>query len=247
MAHIKLDNASVEFPIFNYSSRSLTNSLISAATGGRISADKSGHVTVKALSDINLEIKSGDRLGIVGHNGSGKSTLLRVLAGIYEPTSGQISREGKIASLIDIGLGINPENTGKENIYLRGQLMGLSNREIAKKFDNIIEFAELGDFIQLPVRTYSSGMLLRLAFAVSTSITADILIMDEWLSVGDGAFAEKAEQRLRNLVDNSEILVIASHNRELIEKASKSLLWLDHGIARKKGDTGGLIGCYFDQ
>jgi len=245
MAHIKLDNVSVEFPIFNSSSRSLTNSLVSAATGGRISADKSGHVNVKALSDINLEIKSGDRLGIVGHNGSGKSTLLRVLAGIYEPTSGSIAREGKIASLIDIGLGINPENTGKENIYLRGQLMGLSNKEIAKKFDDIIEFAELGDFIQLPVRTYSSGMLLRLAFAVSTSITADILIMDEWLSVGDGAFAERAEQRLKNLVDNSEILIIASHSKSLIEKASESMLWLDHGNIRALGNTGDFATQYF--
>ena len=245
MAQIKLDNVSVEFPIFNSSSRSLTNSLVSAATGGRISADKSGHVTVKALSDINLEIKSGDRLGTVGHNGSGKSTLLRVLAGIYEPTSGQISREGKIASLIDIGLGINPENTGKENIYLRGQLMGLSNKEIAKKFDEIIEFAELGDFIQLPVRTYSSGMLLRLAFAVSTSITADILIMDEWLSVGDGEFALKAEQRLQNLVDSAEILIIASHSQSLIEKVSRQLLWLDHGNIRALGKPEELANQYF--
>ena len=245
MAQIKMDNVSVEFPIFNSSSRSLTNSLVSAATGGRISADKSGHVTVKALSDINLEIKSGDRLGIVGHNGSGKSTLLRVLSGIYEPTSGRITREGKIASLIDIGLGINPENTGKENIYLRGQLMGLSNKEIAKKFDEIIEFAELGDFIQLPVRTYSSGMLLRLAFAVSTSITADILIMDEWLSVGDGAFAEKAEQRLKKLVDSSEILIIASHSKTLIDTVSKTILWLEHGNIRACGGTDEFAIKYF--
>ena len=246
MAHLKLENVGVDFPIFNSSSRSLTNSLVSAATGGRISADKSRHVTVKALNNINLEINSGDRLGIVGHNGSGKSTLLRVLAGIYEPTTGSISRSGKIASLIDIGLGINPENTGKENIYLRGQLMGLGNREISKKFDDIIEFAELGEFIQLPVRTYSSGMLLRLAFAVSTSITADILIMDEWLSVGDGDFAERAEQRLRNLVNNSEILIIASHSKKLIETASRRTLWLENGVARSLGDTKEVASDYFD-
>lgn len=245
MAHIKLDNVSVDFPIFNSSSRSLTNSLVSAATGGRVSADKSGHVSVKALNNISLEIKSGDRLGIVGHNGSGKSTLLRVLAGIYEPTSGVIRREGKIASLIDISLGINPENTGRENVYLRGQLMGLSNKEIAKKFDDIIEFAELGDFIQLPVRTYSSGMLLRLAFAVSTSITADILIMDEWLSVGDGAFAERAEQRLKNLVDNSEILIIASHSKELIEAACSSALVLQTGQISRRGRSDKILNDYF--
>jgi lipopolysaccharide transport system ATP-binding protein len=245
MAHIKLDKVSVDFPIFNSSSRSLTNSLVSAATGGRVSADKSGHVTVKALSEIDLEIKSGDRLGIVGPNGSGKSTILRVLAGIYEPTSGSVTREGSIASLIDISLGVNPENTGKENVYLRGQLMGLRSKEIAKKFDEIIDFAELGDFIDLPVRTYSSGMLLRLAFAVSTSITADILIMDEWLSVGDVAFAEKAQQRLDRLVENAEILIIASHSKTLIEKTSTSAIWLEHGNIRALGPTEQVATRYF--
>jgi lipopolysaccharide transport system ATP-binding protein len=152
---------------------------------------------------------------------------------------------GKIASLIDIGLGINPENTGKENIYLRGQLMGLTNKEIAKKFDEITEFAELGDFINLPVRTYSSGMLLRLAFAVSTSITADILIMDEWLSVGDGAFAERAEERLTKLVDNAEILIIASHSKKLIEKTSEKVLWLDKGEIRELGSQLEVAEHYF--
>jgi lipopolysaccharide transport system ATP-binding protein len=245
MAHLKLENVSVEFPIFNSSSRSLTNSLVSAATGGRLTADKSGHVQVRALSDVNLEIKAGDRLGIVGHNGSGKSTLLRVLAGIYEPTSGKIERSGSIASLVDIGLGINPENTGKENIYLRGQLMGLRSKEIAKKLDEIIEFSELGDFISLPVRTYSSGMLLRLAFAVATSITADILIMDEWLSVGDGSFAERAQQRLKNLVDQAEILVIASHSKTLIESTAKGVLWLESGVVKQLGETDLVSPAYF--
>jgi lipopolysaccharide transport system ATP-binding protein len=245
MAHLKLENVCVEFPIYNSSSRSLTNSIVSAATGGRLSADKSGHVTVNALTDINLELKSGDRLGIVGHNGSGKSTLLRVLAGIYEPTSGKIERAGTIASLVDISLGISPENTGRENIYLRGLLMGLNKREIEKKIDEIIEFSELGDFIHLPVRTYSSGMLLRLAFAVSTSITADILIMDEWLSVGDGSFAERAQKRLNRLVDNAEILVIASHSRQLIETTSTQALWLETGTAKTLGATDDVANSYF--
>jgi lipopolysaccharide transport system ATP-binding protein len=147
--------------------------------------------------------------------------------------------------LIDIGLGIDPENTGKENIYLRGRLMGLSNNEIARKFDEIVDFAELGEFIQLPVRTYSSGMLLRLAFAVSTSITADVLIMDEWLSVGDGSFAEKAERRLKTLVDDSEILIIASHSKSLIEKTSTSMLWLEHGSTRALAKTEDLLLEYF--
>lgn len=245
MAKLKLEHVCVDFPIFNSSSRSLTNSLVSAATGGKITADKQGHVKIRALNEINLEINSGDRLGIVGHNGSGKSTLLRVLAGIYEPTAGRIERHGTIASLVDIGLGISPENTGKENIYLRGQLMGLKNKEIAKKLDEIIDFSQLGDFISLPVRTYSSGMLLRLAFAVSTAITADILIMDEWLSVGDGEFAERAERRLTNLVENAEILILASHSKELIEKTSRRLLWIEKGEIKKIGTMQEVSDHYF--
>jgi lipopolysaccharide transport system ATP-binding protein len=245
MIKLKLQNVCVDFPIFNSSSRTITNSLVSAATGGRITADRSGHVNVRALNGINLELQSGDRLGIVGHNGSGKSTLLRVLSGIYEPTSGSIQRQGTVASLVDIGFGISPENTGKENIYLRGRLMGLTNSEIAKKLDEIIEFSLLGDFIDLPVRTYSSGMLLRLAFAVSTSITADILIMDEWLSVGDEEFAERAEQRLTNLVDNAEILVIASHSKSLIEKTSEKALWLEKGETRGLGPMQEVADQYF--
>tara|TARA_B110000503_G_C7150605_1_gene414984 strand:- start:1227 stop:1967 length:741 start_codon:yes stop_codon:yes gene_type:complete len=245
MAGIKLNQVSADLPIFNSSSRSLTNSLLSAATGGKISADKRGQVTVKALSSIDLEVKSGDRLGIIGPNGSGKTTLLRVLGGIYEPTSGTITREGNIASLIDIGLGINPENTGRENILLRGQLMGLKSKQIAKKAEEIIEFADLGDFIHLPVRTYSSGMLIRLGFAVSTSISADIVIMDEWLSVGDGAFADRAKARLDKLVDNAEILIIASHSKSLIEQSSNRTLWLDKGSVRGLGDTHVVASQYF--
>jgi lipopolysaccharide transport system ATP-binding protein len=196
MANISLKQTSVVLPIFNSSARSITNTLVSAATGGVLTAQKGGHISIEALKNLDLEIVSGDRVGIIGHNGSGKSTLLRLLSGIYEPSSGEIARTGSISSLVDISLGINPESTGRENIFLRGKLMGVSRKGIDEKIDEIIEFSELGDYINLPVRIYSSGMLLRLAFAVSTSITADILIMDEWLSVGDGSFAERASNRL---------------------------------------------------
>jgi lipopolysaccharide transport system ATP-binding protein len=190
-------------------------------------------------------VVAGDRLGIVGHNGSGKSTLLRLLSGIYEPSTGSIERSGSIASLVDISLGINGENTGRENIFLRGKLMGLSKKEIDAKIDEIIDFSELGDYINLPVRIYSSGMLLRLAFSVSTSITADILIMDEWLSVGDGAFADRASARLSGLVDESEILIIASHDRDLIEKTCNKVVWLEHGHIKKIGATREITTEYF--
>jgi lipopolysaccharide transport system ATP-binding protein len=232
-------------PIYNSSARSLTNTLVSAATGGVLTAQKGGHLSIEALKDLNLEIKSGDRLGIVGHNGAGKSTLLRLLSGVYEPSSGKMKRSGSISSLVDISLGINAENTGRENIFLRGKLMGLSKREIDEKLDEIIEFSELGDYVNLPVRVYSSGMLLRLAFSVSTSISADILIMDEWLSVGDGAFAERSGQRLRNLVDESDILVIASHTRDLLEETCNRIVWLEHGVIRKVGSAQDVIPEYF--
>jgi lipopolysaccharide transport system ATP-binding protein len=245
MAFITLDKASVVLPIFNSSARSITNTLVSAATGGVLTAQKGGHLSIEALKDIDLQIVAGDRIGIVGHNGSGKSTLLRLLSGVYEPSSGKIKRSGSVSSLVDISLGINGENTGRENIYLRGKLMGLSKKEIEEKIDEIIEFSELGDYINLPVRIYSSGMLLRLAFSVSTSITADILIMDEWLSVGDGAFAERSSQRLRNLVDESEILVIASHTRELLEETCNKIVWLEHGWIRKVGPTQEILSEYF--
>jgi lipopolysaccharide transport system ATP-binding protein len=245
MAKITLKQASVVLPIFNSSSRSITNTLVSAATGGVLTAQKGGHISIEALKNLDLEIVYGDRIGIVGHNGSGKSTLLRLLSGIYEPSSGEIDRDGSISSLVDISLGINPESTGRENIFLRGKLMGLSRKEIDEKIDEIIEFSELGDYINLPVRIYSSGMLLRLAFAVSTSITADILIMDEWLSVGDGSFAERASKRLKELVDNSEILVVASHTRSLIEETCNKVVWLEHGVIRKVGPVSELVPEYF--
>jgi lipopolysaccharide transport system ATP-binding protein len=246
MASIILSKASVEIPVFNSSSRSFTNTVLSAATGGMITSHKGRHVSIRALSDVDLQINPGDRLGIIGSNGAGKSTLLRLLAGIYEPTSGSALRDGSISSLVDISFGINPDNTGRENITLRGKLMGLSQREITKKMDEIIEFSELGDYINLPVRTYSSGMLLRLAFSVATSISADILIMDEWLSVGDEAFADRAQARLNDLVAKSEILIIASHKKALIESTCNQVLWLDHGLVRSFGPTKDIVDNYFN-
>jgi lipopolysaccharide transport system ATP-binding protein len=245
MVNISLMQASVVLPIFNSSSRSITNTLVSAATGGALTAQKGGHVSIEALKNLDLDIVAGDRVGIIGHNGSGKSTLLRLLSGIYEPSSGSIQRTGTISSLVDISLGINPESTGRENIFLRGKLLGLSKKEIDEKIEEIIEFSELGDYINLPVRIYSSGMLLRLAFSVSTSITADILIMDEWLSVGDGSFGERASKRLQELVDNSEILVIASHTRSLIEETCNKVVWLEHGVIRKVGPVSEVVPEYF--
>ena len=236
---------SIEFPIFNATGRSLTSRLLQVATGGKLDSDANGHVLVKALSKISFTINDGDRVGLVGHNGAGKSTLLRALSGVYAPTSGNSLIQGQVGSLIDISLGINPEATGHENVLIRGQLLGLSKTEIASRYDAIVEFAELGDFMEVPVRTYSSGMHLRLAFAVSTVVRPEILLMDEWLSVGDEGFKDKAEDRLTEMVSETKILVIATHSRELVEKVCNRVLWLDHGRIRMDGPVGEVVPAYF--
>ena len=216
------------------------------ATGGKLIADASGHVVIRALHELNFSFAHGDRVGLVGHNGAGKSTLLRVLSGAYIPTQGRVLRQGCVASLIDISLGIDHEATGRENIYLRGALLGLSKTEINARLDEMIAFSELGEFIDMPVRTYSSGMHLRLAFSVSTVIQPEILLMDEWLSVGDEGFKQKAEARLAELVESTSILVIASHSRDLIMKTCNRVLWLENGMIKLDGTPDEVCRAYFD-
>lgn len=228
MAHIIFDHVNIDFPIYNAKNRSLKNTVMQAATGGKVSFGAEGTV-IRSLEDVSFEIHEGERVGLIGHNGAGKSTLLRALSNVYAPTAGRAEIVGEIGSLVDIGLGIDGEATGRENIFIRGALLGLKRKEIEERFDEIVEFSELGEFINMPVRTYSSGMHLRLAFAVATIIRPEILLMDEWLSVGDAAFNEKAEKRLNDLVQSSRILVIASHSRELIEKTCSRAIWLEHG------------------
>lgn len=228
MAHIVFENVSVDFPIYNAKNRSLKNTVLQAATGGTLSFGAEGTV-IRSLDNVSFSLSEGDRVGLVGHNGAGKSTLLRALAKVYEPTSGSVEILGSIGSLVDISLGIDQEATGRENIFIRGALLGLRRKEIESKFSEILQFSELGSFIDMPVRTYSSGMHLRLAFAVATIIRPEILLMDEWLSVGDAAFNNKAESRLLELVRASRILVIASHSRDLIEKICNRALLFEHG------------------
>lgn len=228
MAFISLKNVSVSFPIYGAGANSLKKTIAASVTGGRF-GQETGVNVVQALSNINLELKSGDRLGLVGHNGAGKSTLLRALAGVYEPSSGEFSRQGSISSLIDPSLGIEPDATGIENIMLRGLVMGLNKKQLESLTPDICEFSGLGEYVYMPVRTYSTGMLMRLAFSISTSVEADILLMDEWLSVGDAAFTEKAEQRMKDVVAKSGILVLASHSPELIAKECNRVIHLEHG------------------
>ena len=235
MAHVTFKNVCVDFPIYNARNRSLKNTVMQAATGGRVDFGAKETI-IRSLHNVSFTLKPGDKVGLVGHNGAGKSTLLRTLGRVYEPTSGIAQIQGEVGSLVDISLGINKEATGRENIYIRGALLGLSRTQINQNFDEIVEFSELGDFIDMPVRTYSSGMHLRLAFSVATIIRPEILLMDEWLSVGDASFNKKARRRMMDLVESSEILVIASHSRKLIEEICNRALWFEHGCLKLDGD-----------
>lgn len=247
MPKITLRNASVDFPVFDASARSLKKAVFRGMVGATIAQRADGHVIVRGLENITLEIDHGERIGLIGHNGAGKTTLLRVLSGIFEPTGGYAIIDGNCVSLINISLGIDPEATGRENIRLRGVMMGMSAREIAARSEDIAEFTGLGEFLDMPLRTYSSGMQLRLAFAVSTSVVPEILIMDEWLSTGDAEFQQRANERLRAVVDSSSILVLASHSAKLIRENCTRVIWLEKGRVRMDGTPEGVLRAYESQ
>ena len=229
MAHVLARNVVVDFPIYGGKSRSLKSTFIRSATGGLLAKDANERVVVRALNDVSFEFHEGDRVGVVGHNGSGKTTLLRVLAGAYEPVSGSIDVRGRVASMLSITLGMDMEATGYENIFVRAAIMGLKPKETSALANEIIAFSELGEYIDMPMRTYSSGMAMRLAFAISTSISADIILMDEWLSAGDASFTQKAQSRLNALLSQAKILVLASHDERLIRNNCNKIMRLDHG------------------
>lgn len=229
MTQIIAENISVEFPIASNRARSIKNAALAKASriGGKL-LDRE-ITAVRALEGVNFHLKEGDRLGLYGPNGAGKTTLLRALAGAYTPTNGRLQIVGRLLSLLDISVGLDAESTGYENIYLRGLVMGMSEEEITSKTAEIAEFSELGAYLDLPMRTYSSGMLLRLAFSIATSIEGDIILMDEWLSVGDQEFRFKAQERLLAMTERIGILVLASHERSLLRQLCNLALRLEHG------------------
>lgn len=245
MAYIELEDVAVHFPVYHASTRSLKNRLIGHMTlGGRIGEDAAHRVCVKALDRVSLTFKHGDRVALVGANGAGKSTLLRVLAGVYEPMRGRVRSEGRVSSLFDIGLGLDLESTGYENIVLRGLFLGMNRTEIFARMGAIAGFTELGDYLSMPLRTYSTGMMLRLAFAVSTQVDADILLMDEWIGAGDAAFTEKAERRLVELVSGAAILVLASHSEEIVLRTCNKAVLLKQGMIEHVGEVEEVLKIY---
>jgi lipopolysaccharide transport system ATP-binding protein len=242
-ALIEVDNLSVLFPLYHAGSRSLKKMVVAAASG-RLAKDQQQRVVVRALSNINMRLESGDRLGLVGSNGAGKTTLLRVLAGIYEPVIGKLRVKGSLNALLDPNLGMNMELTGRENILLRGLYNGLPRSALPRLEEDVCDFAELSDFIDLPVRIYSAGMVVRLGFALATAIKPQILLMDEWFLAGDAVFLDKARQRLEEMVRGADILVLSSHQTEIVRSWCSRVLWLDQGKVIADGLADDVLGQY---
>jgi lipopolysaccharide transport system ATP-binding protein len=228
---ISVTDLTIRFPVYGVDAKSLKKHLARVTVGGRLGSSLAGATEVTALSKLNLELRAGDRLGLIGHNGSGKTTLLRALSGAYEPDEGTIDVHGRIAALLDLGLGIDPSATGYDNIRLRGRIAGLSSREIDARMDEIADFTGLGPFLAMPVKTYSAGMQARLAFAAATAVEADVLLMDEWIAVGDADFQKLAHKRLLNLVERAGVLVLASHDLDLLRLYCNKVMRLEGGIA----------------
>lgn len=244
MASLILENVIVDFPI--YGAEKSFRSALKAATGGLIRKEKNqgDRVTVRALENISLHLHHGDRLGIIGHNGAGKTTLLRVCAGVYEPTQGQVFFDGHVSALFNTAPGLDPDDTGYENIYSCGLFLGMTYEEITRKLSDIEEFCGLGEYLSLPVRTYSAGMSMRLGFALATSIDPEILVLDEGLGAGDAKFAEKAQKRVDALIDRTSILVLASHSDSLIQTFCNKAILMESGKIIREGAVDEVLEAY---
>ena len=241
MIRLSLSGVSVDFPIYHASARSMRRFALQGAFGRRL--DLGGrHPSVSALSDIDLELGDGDRLALIGANGAGKTTLLRTIAGVYAPRAGTIRRSGRLMPLLSAGIGLNPSATGLENILLLGMHLGIPPAAMRPHVDEIVAWTELGPFLGAPLRTYSAGMIMRLAFAVSTAFPTDILVMDEWMGLADADFQLKAYERMSAFVDGASIVILASHSNPLLEIWCNRALRLDGGRIVDRGGVTELLG-----
>ena len=242
MTRIILNEVSIELPVFSVSQRSMRRAIL-AKTGGRI-VHGEGPTTVVALDDVSLDLRRGDRVALIGGNGAGKTTLLRVLAGIYEPVRGEVRIEGRVSSLLDITLGGEPDATGYENIRIRAAHLGIGRADITSRIKDVEDFSQLGEYLHLPVRTYSAGMSMRLALAVSTCFEPEILLLDEWISAGEAVFLERANRRMHTFVERSSLLVLASHSIELVRSWCNKAVLLDGGRIIASGGVEEIIKRY---
>jgi ABC-type polysaccharide/polyol phosphate transport system ATPase subunit len=243
MALIKLENITLEFPVQALKSDRRRSS-DERPIGGQLSSGQSGHMIVRALDQLSLTLGPGDRLALLGHNGAGKTTLLRVMAKLYAPTHGRVTVQGRVAPLLNLGFGMDMDSTGYDNIFIRGLFLGMSKAELRKKADVIAEFSELGDFLDLPMRTYSSGMRARLAFAISTHVETDILLLDEVVATGDARFFKKANEKLESFARDSKLLVLASHSNKVLRELCNKALLLEHGRVKAFGPIEEVIETY---
>lgn len=244
MARLILENVNVDIPIPSMRARSLRTSAIAKvrAIGGQIINSGTDISVVRALENVSFSLKDGDRLGLVGPNGAGKTTLIRVLSDVYQPTAGDYRREGTLVPMLDLNLGFDDEATGSENIFMRGLMIGLSRKEIESRVEEISAFSELGEYLDLPLRTYSQGMRLRLMFAIAVTVSGDIVLMDEWISVGDESFKHKAQERLKEVIGRAGILVIASHDDAILRENCNLALRLEKGRITAFGAIDEVLG-----
>lgn len=240
MAKIELDNVSLTFTVHQHKRVSLKEYLVR----GLFRRSNNPPFAVHALAGVNLSARDGERVGVIGHNGAGKSTLLKLLAGIYPPTAGTRTVEGRICSLFDISLGFEPEATGWDNITYRAYLQGETPASLKGKVDAIAAFTELGDFLNVPVRHYSAGMLMRLAFSIATAIEPEVLLVDEVLAVGDLAFQHKARARMKEMMDSARLMVLVAHDLATIQEMCTTVLWMRHGQVVMQGPPGYVIDAY---
>jgi ABC-2 type transport system ATP-binding protein len=222
--------------------RSLKKAFLVA--GGAIGRNESNVVVIEALRDITMSLELGDRVGLVGHNGAGKSTLLRLLSGIYEPTRGVASVTGRVAPVFDLGVGVDLEISEFENLLIRGLFLGQNRKKMRSKVNEIAEIQQLGDYLSMPLRTYYTGIRVRLAMGVETSIDQEILLLDEGIGAVDADFLKKAQTRLQSLVERSGILVFASHSNEFLARLCKTAMWIDHGTIKMTGEIEDVVRAY---
>ncbi|HET8744034.1 MAG TPA: ABC transporter ATP-binding protein [Ramlibacter sp.] len=240
MSCISVDDLSIKFRLYHDRSPSLKDYV-----AGMFRAAKPTSVTdFWAISHVSFRIGAGERVGIVGHNGAGKSTLLKALCRIYEPTSGSVQVQGRIAPLLEIGAGFHPEFAGRENIYLNGAILGYSKAQLRAIEHEIIAFADLEEFIDTPVKYYSTGMYLRLAFSLATSVQPEILILDEMFAGGDANFVQKATARMHKVIEGAKILVVVSHDLDLLERTCTRVIWMDHGRIKHDGPAKEVVQLY---
>lgn len=235
---ISVDNVSMHFRMDKNRTTSLKEWVVSFLRG------KQQYETFHALNNVTFDVKPGEIFGIVGRNGAGKSTLLKVVSGIYKPTSGTVVTRGRIAPMLELGSGFDVELSGHDNIFLNGAILGFSEEFLKSKYDDILEFSELKEFIHQPIKTYSSGMMMRLAFSVATIVEPEILIVDEILAVGDAAFQQKSHARMLELMQGGTTVLFVSHDLSQIRQMSDRVLWLDHGTVKMVGDAQEVCDAY---